>query len=87
MPRGERRIKIAASSATMLNSSTNLLILETQREDIAIAKEKRVYKGRKKKLSVEKAKELRKRIASGDSKTALAQEFGISRETLYSYAR
>lgn len=61
------------------------LILERQREGIAIAKARGVYKGRKKALSADRAKELRKRIAAGDSKTALAQEFGISRETLYSY--
>ena len=62
------------------------LILERQREGIAIAKEKGVYKGRKPSLTPDRANELRSRVASGEKKAALAREFGISRETLYSYA-
>ena len=64
------------------------LILERQREGIAIAKAEGRYKGRKRTLSTAQAAELCTRAASGDdSKTALAQEFGISRETLYQYLR
>jgi DNA invertase Pin-like site-specific DNA recombinase len=62
------------------------LILERQREGIAIAKAKGVYKGRKPSLTPDRANELRFRVASGEKKAALAREFGISRETLYSYA-
>ena len=32
-----------------------------------------------------RATELRRRVAEGDSKAALAREFGISRDTLYRY--
>jgi DNA invertase Pin-like site-specific DNA recombinase len=64
------------------------LIKERQREGIAIAKAKgNVYKGRKPSLSGEQAAELRKRVTAGEPKAALAREFGISRETLYSYLR
>ncbi|HCB56517.1 MAG TPA: transposase, partial [Arthrobacter bacterium] len=35
----------------------------------------------------EKAGELRKRAGAGEQKSALAREFGISRETLYQYLR
>jgi len=59
------------------------LILERQREGIAIAKAKGVYKGRKPSLSVERIKELKKRVKAGEAKSALAKEFGISRQTLY----
>jgi DNA invertase Pin-like site-specific DNA recombinase len=59
------------------------LILERQREGIAIAKAKGVYKGRKPSLSVERVAELKRRIASGESKSALAKEYEISRQTLY----
>jgi len=37
-------------------------------------------------LNPERVHELRARIALGEKKTALAREFGISRETLYQYA-
>jgi DNA invertase Pin-like site-specific DNA recombinase len=62
------------------------LIRERQREGIALAKKVGVYKGRKKSLTTERADELRRRVAAGEKKTALAREFGISRETLYQYA-
>lgn len=62
------------------------LIAERRQEGIAVAKAKGdVYKGRKPSLSDEKADELRKRVANGDNKAALAREFGISRATLYTY--
>jgi DNA invertase Pin-like site-specific DNA recombinase len=62
------------------------LLLERQREGIAIAKKAGVYKGRKPSLTPDRVAELRTRVASGEKKAALAREFGISRETLYSYA-
>lgn len=62
------------------------LIRERQREGIALAKKAGVYKGRKPSLSPERISQLRARVAAGERKAALAREFGISRETLYSYA-
>ena len=62
------------------------LLRERQREGIAIAKKKGVYKGRKPSLTPERVQELRVRVASGEKKAVLAREFGISRETLYQYA-
>jgi DNA invertase Pin-like site-specific DNA recombinase len=61
------------------------LIGERQREGIAIAKREGKYTGRKPSLSPTRAAELRRRVADGDSKAALAREFGISRDTLYRY--
>ncbi len=62
------------------------LIRERQREGIALAKLREgAYTGRKHSLSTPQAKELRKRAAAGESKTLLARELGISRQTLYRY--
>ena len=63
------------------------LIGERQREGIALAKTRGVYRGRAKALSPERADTLRARAAAGEQKAALAREFGISRETLYQYLR
>lgn len=63
------------------------LIRERQREGIALAKKAGVYRGRKPSLTGEQVTELRKRALAGEKKAALAREFGISRETLYSYLR
>jgi DNA invertase Pin-like site-specific DNA recombinase len=63
------------------------LILERQREGIAAAKGRGAYTGRKPALTEQQAAELRERAAAGEGKAALAREFGISRETVYSYLR
>ena len=63
------------------------LLRERQREGIALAKRRGVYRGRKKALSPERAAELRQRATAGEQKAKLAREFGISRETLYQYLR
>jgi DNA invertase Pin-like site-specific DNA recombinase len=64
------------------------LLLERQREGIALAKAEGKYKGRKRTLSMAQVTELRTRASSGEpSKAALAREYGISRETLYTYIR
>lgn len=63
------------------------LIRERQRERIALTKLREgAYVGRKHSLTPAQAKELRRRVASGVAKTALARELGISRQTLYRYA-
>lgn len=63
------------------------LIRERQKEGIEAAKKKGVYKGRRKLLNDDQANELRARVASGEQKAAIARDFGISRETVYSYVR
>lgn len=63
------------------------LIKERQREGIALAKKRGVYRGRRKKLTPERIMELRGRIVAGEKKAPLAREFEISRETLYQYLR
>ncbi len=62
------------------------LIRERQREGIALAKLREgAYVGRKHSLTPAQAKELCRRVALGESKTKLADELSISRQTLYRY--
>jgi DNA invertase Pin-like site-specific DNA recombinase len=63
------------------------LIRERQREGIAAAKKRGVYTGRKKALTDQQVAEIRQRVAAGETKAALAREYGVSRETLYQHLR
>lgn len=63
------------------------LIRERQREGIALAKQRGVYRGRKKCLLPDQVAQLRQRVQAGEQKSKLAREFGISRETVYQYLR
>jgi DNA invertase Pin-like site-specific DNA recombinase len=72
------------------------LIRERQREGITIAKQLCAYRGRKRSLTVDQVAEIRRRAAAIDpaslvrqreSRTALAKEFGVSRQTLYQALR
>ncbi|KZS70064.1 transposase [Mycobacterium kansasii] len=59
------------------------LTLERQREGIAIAKQAGKYKGRKASLTDEQAAAVSRRLTEGESATALADEYGVSRATVY----
>jgi DNA invertase Pin-like site-specific DNA recombinase len=61
------------------------LIRERQREGIALAKTRGVYRGRKPALTPSEASDLRQRVHDGEPISALARHFGISRQTAYSY--
>lgn len=61
------------------------MILERQREGIAIAKAAGKYKGRKPALTPSQVTQLRQRLAAGESVTALSAEYGVSRQTVYNY--
>ena len=63
------------------------LIRERQREGIALAKQRGAYRGRKKALNSEQIAELKRRVATGEQKTLVARDLGISRETLYQYLK
>ncbi|MGA9670411.1 MAG: recombinase family protein [Terracidiphilus sp.] len=63
------------------------IILERQREGIALARAAGKYKGRKPILNSAQIEELSRRTRGGEPKSGLAREYGISRETLYSYLR
>ncbi len=59
------------------------LIRERQREGIALAKQAGIYKGRKPSLTPENIGDIRKRVAAGERKSALATEYGVTRMTIY----
>src|ERR1035437_10692761 len=61
------------------------LIRERQREGIVLAKQRGVYRGRKRVLSPDGLADARRRVDAGDKKAQIARELGISRETLYQY--
>lgn len=59
------------------------LIKERQREGIAIAKTKGVYKGRKPSLDDDDKARAREMVARGTPKAQVAEALGVSRSTLY----
>ena len=59
------------------------MISERQREGIAAAKSNGVRFGAKPKLSCKQVVEIRARVSMGEAKKALADEFGVSRQTIY----
>lgn len=63
------------------------LILERQREGIAIAKKNGKYKtvGRKPALSATQVEDVRAKLRAGATVAALAKEYGVSRQTIYSW--
>jgi DNA invertase Pin-like site-specific DNA recombinase len=63
------------------------LILERQREGIAAAKARGAYAGRAPALTSEQIGQLRERAEAGESKSVLAAELGITRQTVYNYLR
>ena len=63
------------------------IILSRQREGIALAKIKGVYKGQKNKLSEEKVNLLIQRHRNGAKASELATEFGLSRASVYNYLK
>lgn len=52
------------------------LIRKRQREGIAIARQRGVYRGQKRSLSDEMVAELHRRVAAGDRKAAIARDCG-----------
>lgn len=63
------------------------LLLERQREGIAVAKREGKYKGRAYALTPDQAAALAGRLAAGESAAALAKEYGVSRATVYNTAQ
>lgn len=59
------------------------LILERQREGIALAKARKAFKGRKESLTLEQKKEVRRKAGEGVSKAKLAKDYSVSRTTIY----
>jgi DNA invertase Pin-like site-specific DNA recombinase len=79
--------KLMLSVMGAVHEFERALIKERQLEGIALAKKRGVFRGRKKSLSQSAVVELRQKITNGMSKSQVAREFGISRQTLYQYLR
>lgn len=63
------------------------LIRERQREGIALAKKKGLYKGRKKRFTAAQLLLIKKQMVESQNKSELAKELKISRATLYKYLK
>lgn len=63
------------------------LIKERQREGIAKAMSQGKHLGRERKLTPDQERTIKTRAEAGEAKKTLAQEFGISRQTLYRILR
>lgn len=59
------------------------LILERQREGIASAKLRGVYRGRRPSLTPEQITEIKQLVMSGVPKAEVARRYAVSRETIY----
>jgi DNA invertase Pin-like site-specific DNA recombinase len=85
--RGDPMAKLMLTMLAAFGEFERELIRERQREGIAIAKAKGVYKGRKKTLGPVEAHELVAQAHAEIPKPDLARAYGISRETVYQYLR
>ncbi|MDQ0664485.1 DNA invertase Pin-like site-specific DNA recombinase [Arthrobacter ulcerisalmonis] len=63
------------------------LIRELPTEGIALAKQRRAYKGRKKTLTPERAAELAQRATNAVPRALIARDYGICRESVHHYLR
>lgn len=79
-PRADLMLGILGSFAEFERA----IIRERQAEGIALAKKAGKYRGRKRVLNAKQVREIRLRIAAGETKAAIARDFGIARATLYS---
>lgn len=59
------------------------IIRERQKEGIALAKKRGVYKGRKRLLTSDQIKEIKDRVSLGFSKSKVAREYKVSRALIY----
>ena len=63
------------------------LLLERQREGIALAKKKGKYKGKQSKFTDQDIQKIKKEFPESKNKASLAKKFGISRQYLYKLAK
>ena len=78
-PRADLMLGILGSFAEFERA----IIRERQAEGIALAKKAGKYKGRKPALNPQQVVEIKRRVLAGESKAALAREFGVTRPTVY----
>ncbi|MFN8611588.1 MAG: recombinase family protein [Vulcanimicrobiota bacterium] len=59
------------------------LIRERQREGIAVAKQRGVYRGRKRALDLSQIEQIKTRLGQGEQVSKVAREYGLTRQTIY----
>lgn len=62
------------------------MIRERQLEGIAKAKQAGKYRGRQSTMTTAQVQAIRDSVAAGENKTALARQFGVTRQTIYNIA-
>lgn len=70
-----------------INEFERNIILERQKEGIAIAKAKGKYKGTNKLLTDIEISEIKRLSAEGVKPKALTERYGVSRQTIYNYIK
>src|SRR5437870_12844458 len=85
--KGDPMAKLMLTMLAAFGEFERDLIRERQREGIAIAKARGVYKGGKRALNPEQVQELRELALHRIPKADLARAYDISRETVYQYLR
>lgn len=75
--------KLMLSMLASISTFERDLLLERQREGIAIAKSKGKYKGRPSRFTPADIEVIKSRFAETKNKSALAKELGVSRGYLY----
>jgi len=87
---GEKQDPYQKMMMTMLAAVAELerdILLERQREGIAIAKAKGKYKGGKNKLTTEQTEKLKALYQKGIAISQIAKQFHITRPTVYKYIK
>lgn len=82
-PQDELMLTMFAAFATFERG----LMLQRQREGIELAKQAGKYKGRAPKLDKAQVENLRAWVARGETISAVAREFGISRASVHNYVK
>ena len=82
---GDAMAKLMLTMLAAFSEFERELIKERQREGIAIAKAKGVYKGRKKALTAKQAEEVRRLARDGMPKAEIARKYRVTRQTIYQY--
>lgn len=87
---GEKRPPVQDLMLSLLGSIAQFerdLLLERQREGIALAKQRGVYKGRRSRFNKKDLLNIKSEFKEENNKSKLARKWGISRAYLYKLAR
>ena len=66
---------------------TDVTVMDLTPEGFVVRELAPEVTGRKHSLTIERAKELRRRLGTGENRSPLAREFGVDRTTVYRFAK